>query len=139
MDWGPPDHVTIKVSETEQSKEGVQEDDLEAGSDNDKKKLLPASHYIGEKYLWEVTEKSEPFLSKNVNNQVFFAPTEKIDIVEKLGKDQQPRFLQDEGMYIGVTPVLSNRNQNKLEHRILKARPYIIIPVRCYKCCYLFY
>ena len=39
-----------------------------------------------------------------------------------MGKDQQPRFLQDEGMYIGVTPTLSksNRNQNKFEQRILK-------------------
>ena len=43
-------------------------------------------------------------------------------IANKLGKDQQPRFLQDEGMFIGVTPTLSksNRNQNKFEQRILK-------------------
>ena len=103
--------------------EGTNEDEGvgEAGQgENDKVQLLPSSHYIGDKYLWEVTEKSEPFLTSMENDKMFIAQTDKIDIAEKLGKDKQPRFLQDEGMYIGVTPNVTNRNQNKLEHRILK-------------------
>ena len=38
-----------------------------------------------------------------------------------LGQDQQPRFLEDEGMYVGNTPVNpKGKNQNKMEQRILK-------------------
>jgi hypothetical protein len=44
-------------------------------------------------------------------------PTDRIDIEHKLGQDQQPRFLEDEGIYIGVIPAMKNKNQNKMEHR----------------------
>lgn len=99
--------------------EAVIGDDSESGKDGDKKKLLPSSHYIGEKYLWEMTEKSEPFLSSKENKQICLVPTDRVEIEQKLGSDQQPRFLEDEGMYIGVVPAMKTKNQNKLEHRIL--------------------
>ena len=48
--------------------------------ESDKKNLLPASHYIGDKYLWEVTEKSEPYINEKKNDQMFIASTDKVDI-----------------------------------------------------------
>ena len=39
------------------------------------------------------------------------------DISKKLGDGQQPRFPEDEGMYIGVRPNVQSKMQNKLENR----------------------
>jgi len=39
------------------------------------------------------------------------------DIAKKLGDGQQPRFPEDEGMYIGVRPQVQSKVQNKLENR----------------------
>ena len=39
------------------------------------------------------------------------------DIGKKLGDGQQPRFPEDEGMYIGVRPNVQSKMQNKLENR----------------------
>ena len=105
--------------------EGVEVDDEgnegDATDDNDKKKLLPASHYIGEKYLWEMTEPSYPVQQAEGNvESVAVVPSTRIDIAHKIGQDQQPRFLEDEGIYIGKTPIVpKSKNQNKVEHRII--------------------
>ena len=89
--------------------------------ESDEKNLLPASHYIGDKYLWEMTEKIYPQISDKENDQIFTVPTIKIEIEDKLGQNQQPRFLEDEGMYVGTKPVHpKGKNQNKMEQRILK-------------------
>ena len=68
-----------------------------------------------------MTEKVDAKISAMENNQVYIVPTTKIEIEEKIGKDQQPRFLEDEGMYIGIKPVIpKSKNHNKMEQRILK-------------------
>ena len=88
--------------------------------EHDKKKLLPASHYIGDKYLWEMTEPSVPIHQTIEDKLTTIVPTSRIDIEQKIGADQQPRFLGDEGIYMGSAPNVSkNKNQNKLEHRVL--------------------
>ena len=89
--------------------------------DNDKKTLLPASHYIGEKYLWEMTKPSDPVQkTMEATECISIVPTSRIDLADKIGQDQQPRFLEDEGIYIGKTPVVpKSKNQNKVEHRII--------------------
>lgn len=67
-----------------------------------------------------MTEKSEPQIENKTNDQIYIVPTAKIDIESKLGPDQQPRFLEDEGMFIGQAPNVSKgKNQNKMEHRII--------------------
>ncbi|XP_038057381.1 coiled-coil and C2 domain-containing protein 2A-like isoform X2 [Patiria miniata] len=38
---------------------------------------------------------------------------------EKIVGDAEPRFLEDEGFYVGVRPEISTRNQNVMEHRLL--------------------
>uniref|UniRef100_A0A8B9EZV5 Coiled-coil and C2 domain containing 2A n=1 Tax=Amazona collaria TaxID=241587 RepID=A0A8B9EZV5_9PSIT len=39
---------------------------------------------------------------------------------EKMPRDMQPRYLEDEGLYIGERPFVSQSNQNILENRILR-------------------
>ena len=89
--WGPADHTpttTVKFETTDESEqvETGQDEDLESSGqlESDKKNLLPASHYIGDKYLWEVTEKSEPYINEKNNDQIFIASTDKVDIGMKL-------------------------------------------------------
>ena len=68
-----------------------------------------------------MTEKVDAEISGNENKHVYIVPTTKVEIEEKIGQDQQPRFLEDEGMYIGIKPVISKgKNHNKMEQRILK-------------------
>ena len=110
----------VKKSDGEDEEAEVESGTEEQGT-TDNKRLLPASHYIGEKYLWEMTEKVDPNIAALENDKVFTVPTYKVEIETKIGKDQQPRFLTDEGMYIGQTPNVSKgKNQNKMEQRVLK-------------------
>ena len=39
---------------------------------------------------------------------------------DKVPENTQPRYLEDEGFYVGVRPFISQRNQNIMEHRLLK-------------------
>ncbi|KFQ49465.1 Coiled-coil and C2 domain-containing protein 2A, partial [Nestor notabilis] len=39
---------------------------------------------------------------------------------EKMPRDMQPRYLEDEGLYVGERPFVSQSNQNILENRILR-------------------
>ena len=43
-----------------------------------------------------------------------------VPATEKVGKESQPRFLEDEGFYVGTRPETSGWNQNRMEHRLLK-------------------
>ena len=48
----------VKRRTEQDESEGVDSANEESGQqEKDQKKLLPASHYIGEKYMWEMTEK----------------------------------------------------------------------------------
>eukprot|EP00057_Strongylocentrotus_purpuratus_P019272 XP_011673746.1 PREDICTED: coiled-coil and C2 domain-containing protein 2A [Strongylocentrotus purpuratus] len=39
---------------------------------------------------------------------------------QKVPENTQPRYLEDEGFYVGVRPDVSQRNQNIMEHRLLQ-------------------
>ncbi|XP_061849387.1 coiled-coil and C2 domain-containing protein 2A isoform X2 [Colius striatus] len=43
-----------------------------------------------------------------------------VPISEKIPRDMQPRYLEDEGLYTGERPFVSQSNQNILENRILR-------------------
>ena len=43
-----------------------------------------------------------------------------VPATEKVEKEAQPRFLEDEGFYVGTRPQTSGWNQNRMEHRLLK-------------------
>ena len=92
-------------------------EDSEDEEDEDERKLL-AKDYIGEKYDWQLTEFQGPEIQKDEVKTPFFTPSsEHVDIVQKLEEGQQPRFPEEEGMYIGFRPRVSQRNQNRLERR----------------------
>lgn len=38
----------------------------------------------------------------------------------KLPENMKPRYLEDEGLYVGQRPSVSQNNQNQMENRILK-------------------
>ena len=39
---------------------------------------------------------------------------------EKVEGESEPRFLEDEGFYVGVKPVVADKNRSRMEDRILK-------------------
>ena len=43
-----------------------------------------------------------------------------VPAIEKVEKETQPRYLEDEGFYVGTRPQTSGWNQNMMEHRLLK-------------------
>lgn len=40
--------------------------------------------------------------------------------VDKVTGQSEPRFLEDEGFYVGVKPYVADRNKYKMENRLLK-------------------
>ncbi|XP_071499381.1 coiled-coil and C2 domain-containing protein 2A-like [Diadema antillarum] len=51
----------------------------------------------------------------------FFVPSIKtVPAEQKVPENTQPRYLEDEGFYVGVRPDVSQRNQNIMEHRLLQ-------------------
>jgi len=53
---------------------------------------------------------------------LFLAPTQ-----EKVGESKEPRFLEDEGFYVGTKPNLGGWNLNKMENRLLKQGAMVIL------------
>ena len=84
-----------------------------------------AKDYIGETYAFQLTEfKGPEIISKETREEqeeeIYFTPsTSPVDIVEKMEEGQEPRFLEEEGMYIGVRPGVKKSNQNKVENRYI--------------------
>ena len=56
-------------------------------------------------------------MQKQEKEVYFIASTEHIDIERKLEEGQEPRFPEEEGMYIGIIPAVKKSNQNKVENR----------------------
>lgn len=48
---------------------------------------------------------------------------------QKLPENVQPRFLEDEGLYIGARPEVPRANQNIMENRLLKQEPVSTQPL----------
>ena len=90
------------------------EDDEE--STEDKKKLL-AKDFIGDKYDWQLTEFRGPEIQEPKSNGTFVPSGDHVDIALKLEAGQQPRFPEEEGMYIGQRPTTARKCQNRLERR----------------------
>lgn len=44
----------------------------------------------------------------------------------KLPENMRPRYLEDEGLYVGERPLVSLANENVLENRILKTKEVMI-------------
>ncbi len=119
---------TRKSDTEEKSDDNIEVDDENdpEGQEGDKRKLIESSQFIGEKYLWEMTEKGSAFIDNRDNDVTYTVSNEKVALEQKLGSDRQPRFPEEEGMYIGFTPVTKTKNQNKLENRYIskKTEPF---------------
>ena len=82
-----------------------------------------AKDYIGETYDFQLTEFKGPEIitsekRREQEKDVYFIPSsDPVDIVEKMEEGQEPRFPEEEGMYIGVRPTVKKSNQNKVENR----------------------
>ena len=54
-----------------------------------------------------------------------------VPATEKVEKEAQPRFLEDEGFYVGTRPHTSGWNQNRMEHRLLKEAESVSLTHLC--------
>ncbi|KAH3847614.1 hypothetical protein DPMN_089941, partial [Dreissena polymorpha] len=53
--------------------------------------------------------------------EIYFVPSAaEIPATQKVGADFEVRRLEDEGFYVGKRPSAGSRNQNRMEHRLLK-------------------
>ncbi|XP_071964631.1 coiled-coil and C2 domain-containing protein 2A-like isoform X2 [Antedon mediterranea] len=71
--------------------------------------------YIGPHYLTmhERKDKLEGY---------YFVPSVRtIAVEDKISEDVEPRYLEEEGFYVGVRPQVTSRNQNVMEARLLKS------------------
>ncbi|XP_041483934.1 coiled-coil and C2 domain-containing protein 2A-like isoform X2 [Lytechinus variegatus] len=81
--------------------------------DRDMWKLQPTQLVPAEYVPLGVREKKE--------EGYFFVPSIKtVPSDQKVPENTQPRYLEDEGFYVGVRPDVSQRNQNIMEHRLLQ-------------------
>ncbi|XP_013408980.1 coiled-coil and C2 domain-containing protein 2A-like isoform X3 [Lingula anatina] len=52
---------------------------------------------------------------------IYFVPSIiPIPPAEKIGDSAEPRYLEEEGLYVGTRPAVAITNQNKMEHRLLR-------------------
>jgi hypothetical protein len=119
------DHKTSHVEDRESKKKKKKRRDEEAAeeaSDNaaddesDTTKLL-VEDVLGSAFVWSLTEEAEAEIIR-AKHQMFFVPsTSRVDVKDKLKGDHEPRFVEEEGLYIGEPPKVSKRAKNKLENR----------------------
>ncbi|XP_030838722.1 coiled-coil and C2 domain-containing protein 2A isoform X2 [Strongylocentrotus purpuratus] len=104
-----------EVIEEEGEGEGKESTPLlsEVFVDGDMWKLQPTQLVPAEYVPLGVREKKE--------EGYFFVPSIKtVPSDQKVPENTQPRYLEDEGFYVGVRPDVSQRNQNIMEHRLLQ-------------------
>ncbi|KAI5945893.1 Coiled-coil and C2 domain-containing protein 2A [Manis javanica] len=59
-----------------------------------------------------------------MEKELLFTPSRQtVPTYQKLPENVQPRFLEDEGLYIGARPEVPSANQNIMENRLLKQEP----------------
>jgi hypothetical protein len=75
-------------------------------------------------YEWTVTEPAQSWTlphsqRRQHDQQMLFAPsTTRVDVERKLNADERPRFVEEEGLYVGEMPWVPEKVKNKLENRL---------------------
>lgn len=69
------------------------------------------------------TESSQLYLCVEESNCLLIMVT--VPTSNKLPENKKPRYLEDEGLYVGVRPPVSLTNENILENRLLKMEEVI--------------
>ncbi|KAK7488454.1 hypothetical protein BaRGS_00020239, partial [Batillaria attramentaria] len=107
----------------EAGEEVVGAEDGEKEKAEDKQPLLDDIGYDEEGYGLTAVRKAElvrPDKLKEADEKLLFVPALlAMPAEEKVGKAQEPRFLEEEGFYVGLRPEVSTRNKNKMENRLL--------------------
>ncbi|XP_076317683.1 coiled-coil and C2 domain-containing protein 2A-like isoform X2 [Tachypleus tridentatus] len=62
-------------------------------------------------------------LRMELERQMLFYPdTKSVPVQEKIGSNREPRYLEEEGFYVGKRPAVSEMNKNKLENRLIRQK-----------------
>ncbi|CAG5129646.1 unnamed protein product, partial [Candidula unifasciata] len=104
--------------ETEEERARKEEDKGEES------KLLEDEDYTEEGYgpvaIRKAYAEDPAKISKAEQEMLYYPSTTAAPAEEKVIGDAEPRFLEDEGFYVGVKPYVAIRNKNKMENRLLK-------------------
>ncbi|XP_013080825.2 coiled-coil and C2 domain-containing protein 2A-like isoform X2 [Biomphalaria glabrata] len=105
-------------AETEEERAAKEE---EKGEES---KLLADEDYTEEGYGPVAIRKAQLIDSVKVQKaeqeMLFYPSSAPTPAVEKVTGQSEPRFLEDEGFYVGVKPYVADRNKYKMENRLLK-------------------
>ena len=99
------------------SDDGGGGDDDEGVSEDDKKPLV--KDIVGGFDEWTVLEPARATFSKasDAKGLYFVPPTSQIEAADKLNHGDEPRFMEEEGYYVGTKPYVPQKLRNKAEHR----------------------
>lgn len=100
--------------------EGAEE---EKETTEDKQPLLDDTGYDEEGYGLTAVRRVELVKAdklKEADEKLLFVPAlTSMPADQKVDTSMQPRFLEDEGFYVGLRPEVPSRNKNKMENRLL--------------------
>ena len=115
------DKKEVKVAEGKKKK-GRKEKDKEVPED-EVPLLDDVDEPEGDMWKQYVIRQAEykPFREKMADEEkaLFVPPLISANIKEKLFTNEEPRYLEDEGFYIGTKPTVLRRNINRMENRLL--------------------
>ncbi|XP_072412511.1 coiled-coil and C2 domain-containing protein 2A isoform X4 [Chiloscyllium punctatum] len=120
-DWDE-EESTIRT-EAEEEEEGEEEDQplVKDNMDNEDDYLFIIDQTARDFLVIRAPDYESYYSRQQKDKKVLFTPSIlTVATSEKIPEDMQPRFLEDEGIYVGERPKVSKSNQNILEHRLLK-------------------
>ncbi|XP_041443995.1 coiled-coil and C2 domain-containing protein 2A isoform X2 [Xenopus laevis] len=126
----PKKEDTEEEEEEESSRKPIEEEhqgEAEDGMGEEESSLVPEDDlFVIDQTLRDFIELL-PAEYEGYRNQLqkelncFFIPSmQPVPTAQKVAENMQPRFLEDEGLYTGERPKISQTNQNILENRILR-------------------
>ncbi|CAL1540858.1 unnamed protein product [Lymnaea stagnalis] len=114
----PAERPEGEEPETEEERAAKEEDKGEEAN------LLAEDDYTEEGYGPVAIRKAvlvDPVKIQKAEQEMLFYPsTVPTPASEKVKGEIEPRFLEDEGFYVGVKPYVADRNKSKMENRLLK-------------------
>nr|XP_032806201.1 coiled-coil and C2 domain-containing protein 2A isoform X2 [Petromyzon marinus] len=105
--------VAERAGDEEEGEDGDEAEDME--------KLI-----LGNLSPWEVLDvvpaeyQSIQKISENEQKMLYIPSAMAVPVSQKMPPDQEVRYLEDEGFYVGQRPMVTLTNQNIMEHRLLK-------------------
>lgn len=107
----------------EGAEDEIKEEDAEEDKTGDKDPLLDLDAEEDSWRYYHVSRAEYIPHQKQLDdeNKIYFYPSIlEAPINEKIFEQEEPRFLEEEGFYVGTKPSVANRNVCKMENRLLK-------------------